>query len=102
MLVFSPITIEKLPTRVFLLICVAIFINIIYFFMNKKNFIGKIDSFIKDELGKCEKLLNIILLDKEKIDSTALQRNILKDLENIEIRLYRIYTQFNFTNEIVV
>ncbi|WP_242862701.1 hypothetical protein [Clostridium botulinum] len=70
--------------------------------MNKKDFIGNIDSFIKDELGKCEKLLNIILLDKEKIDSTALQRNILKDLENIEIRLYRIYTQFNFTNEIVV
>lgn len=65
MLVFSPITIEKLPTRVFLLICVAIFINIIYFFMNrKKDFIGNIDSSIKDELGKCEKLLDIILLDK--------------------------------------
>lgn len=48
MLVFSPITIEKLLTRVFLLICVAIFINIIYFFMNKKDFIGNIDSAIQD------------------------------------------------------
>ncbi|MBN1051782.1 FUSC family protein [Clostridium botulinum] len=89
MLVFSPITIEKLPTRLFLLICVAIFINIIYFFMNKKDFIGNIDLSIHDELGKCEKLLDKILLDKENTYSTALQKDILKELENIEIRLYR-------------